>query len=165
MIESITLKAYSILSNGGMLMSWNKTVKINTNIENLWNLFSEENYQKIMPQVLSHKLVQEDNENNIKIYEEVYREGKRKETYLITEHTVVSEDKKQKDFNFTISNAIYSEGTFLLEKIDENNTRFTYSGFNEGQNFFFKMMLKLASKKNEEQVVNEFIERVIKYSK
>ena len=152
-------------SNGGMLMSWNKTVEINANIEKIWELFNEENYQKIIPQVVSTKLIEEDEENNIKIYEEVYREGNREETYLMTEHTVESDAIKQQDFNFTIANAIYSEGTFLLEKIDENNTRFTYSGFNEGRNFFFKMMLKFASKKNEEKVVDEFIERLIKFSK
>ena len=144
-------------------MAWNKTIEINENIEKVWSLFNEDNYKKIMPQVVSHKLVSED--GNTKVYEEVYREGKREETYLLTE--VLEQDTtdvKHSTFSFTIANMIESEGSFLLEKIDDQSTKFTYSGDNQGKNFFMKMMLKLASKKNDEKVVNEFMERVLEES-
>lgn len=144
-------------------MAWNKTIEINENIEKVWSLFNEDNYKKIMPQVVSHKLVSED--GNTKVYEEVYREGKREETYLLTE--VLEQDTtdvKHSTFSFTIANMIESEGSFLLEKLDDQRTKFTYSGDNQGKNFFMKMMLKLASKKNDEKVVNEFMERVLEES-
>ena len=144
-------------------MAWNKTIVIDENIEKVWSLFNEDNYKRIMPQVVSHKLVSED--GNTKVYEEVYREGKREETYLLTE--VLEQDTtdvKHSTFSFTIANMIESEGSFLLEKIDDQRTKFTYSGDNQGKNFFMKTMLKLASKKNDEKVVNEFMERVLEES-
>lgn len=155
-----------LLENGGtQTMAWNKTITINANIETVWTLFNEENYKKIMPQVVSHELVSEDIEAKTKVYEEVYREGRREETYLLTEIIIEnSEVVKHKTFNFTISNMIYSEGSFLLEKIDKDNTKFTYSGFNEGMNVFIKIMLKFVSKKNDDKVVDEFLERLIEHS-
>ena len=144
-------------------MAWNKTIVIDENIEKVWSLFNEDKYKRIMPQVVSHKLVSED--GNTKVYEEVYREGKREETYLLTE--VLEQDTtdvKHSTFSFTIANMIESEGSFLLEKIDDQRTKFTYSGDNQGKNFFMKTMLKLASKKNDEKVVNEFMERVLEES-
>lgn len=144
-------------------MAWIKTIVIDENIEKVWSLFNEDNYKRIMPQVVSHKLLSED--GNTKVYEEVYREGKREETYLLTEALEQdTTDVKHSTFSFTIANMIESEGIFLLEKIDDQRTKFTYSGDNQGKNFFMKTMLKLASKKNDEKVVNEFMERVLKES-
>lgn len=142
-------------------MAWNKTIELNANIEDVWTLFSEENYKTIMPQVVSHDLMSEDKESKTKVYEEVYREGKREEKYLLTEILVEdTESIKHSTFSFTIANMIYSEGSFYLEAVDDKTTKFTYSGDNQGKNFFMKMMLKMASKKNDEKVVNEFMNRV-----
>lgn len=142
-------------------MAWNKTITLNASLEDVWTLFNEDNYQRIMPQVISHKLVSENKETNTKVYEEVYREGNREEKYLLTE--IIEEDNdriKHKTFSFTIANMIYSEGIFYLEAIDDQTTQFTYSGDNQGKNFFMKIMLKLASKKNDEKVVLEFLDRL-----
>lgn len=41
-------------------MSWERKMTIHANIETVWQLFTEENMQRIMPQVVAHKLVSTD---------------------------------------------------------------------------------------------------------
>lgn len=49
---------------------------------------------------------------------------------------------------------------FTLIKLDENSTKLIYTGQNEGMNIISKILLKLAPKKSNEKVVNDFVELV-----
>ncbi|QIK69583.1 SRPBCC family protein [Erysipelothrix sp. HDW6C] len=142
-------------------MEWKKKTTIEAPIEKVWRLFNEENYMRIMPQVVAYKKISSDPKTRTTIYEETYREGKREETYELTEVIEIdTETEKLRRFSFTVANAIVSKGSFHLKRIDENRTEFIYSGSNVGKNLFFKFVLRLSSKKANEKVVVDFMNRV-----
>ena len=143
------------------MTTWLEKIQINAPIEVVWQLFNEENFKRIMPKVVAHELVSYDKTTRTSIYKETYREGKRDETYELTEIISIDEDNiKQKEFSFTIANMIYSEGKFHLQQISPSLTQFTYSGETKGISTFGKMMMKLSSTKKEEKVVTDFLELV-----
>lgn len=142
-------------------MNWERKINIHANIETVWQLFTEESMQRIMPQVVAHKLISTDPATKTSIYEETYAEGKREETYLLTE--VIRLDtptEKHKSFDFTIAKMIHSMGEFYLKQLSDSETLFIYRGQNEGLNFLGKTMLKMGSQKKNDAVVENFITRV-----
>lgn len=142
-------------------MGWERKIKIEAPIETVWALFTEANMNRIMPQVVAHKLISTDDSTNTSVYEETYAEGSREETYLLTE--IIHLDtpaEKRKTFDFTIAKMIHSSGEFHLKKGNDRQTEFIYSGKNEGVNFLGKTMLKMASNKKNEAVVESFVHLV-----
>ena len=143
------------------MIEWKEETIIQTNIETVWNLFLDKNIKKIMPKVEEHTLVEKTETEVGAKHEQKYREGKRVETYIVD--TLAYEDtsnKKLKQISFVIGKAFEVNLSFTLEKIDNNHTRFIYSGHNKGINFVGRAMMKLANKKGNQQVVHEFMERV-----
>jgi hypothetical protein len=61
---------------------------------------------------------------------------------------------------FTLGKAFEIETAFTLIKLDESSTRFVYKGHNKGINFLGKVMLKIAGDKNNNKVVQDFMDKV-----
>lgn len=143
------------------MIHWKEEITIPNNIEKVWTLFYEENMHKIMPNVVSNIFVEKKEGVVGSKYKQTYREGKRTESYTVEilgyENT---ENRKLKQIGFVLANAFEINLTFLLEKIDENNTKFIYEGTNKGINFVGRTMLKLGGEKNNRKVVHGFLELV-----
>ncbi|GAA0339848.1 hypothetical protein GCM10008967_32770 [Bacillus carboniphilus] len=143
------------------MIHWKAETIIEAGIEKVWDLFSDRNIKRIMPKVEEHTLVEkQENEVGAK-HKQTYREGKRLETYFV--ETIAYEDlneKKHKEIRFVLGKAFEVHLVFSLLKMDENRTKFIYEGTNKGVNFVGRAMMKLASKKSNNDVVQEFLERV-----
>jgi hypothetical protein len=143
------------------MLEWKEETVIKANIEKVWSLFLDKNIKSIMPKVEEHILIErKENEVGAK-HRQTYREGKRKETYIV--ETVAYEDtkeKKNKQIRFVLGKSFEISLTFQLYKIDEHNTRFIYEGRNRGVNFVGRAMMKLSSQKSNDKVVKEFMQRV-----
>lgn len=140
------------------MISWDQSIEINASIENIWALLQSEEKQRIMPQVVHTKLLEADEVNNVFTYEQTYQEGKRQESYLLTEQILINTDnKKTKNFEFTISDVIHTNATFSLTKLSNNKTVFHYKGTNTGKSFLGKMMLKMASNTRNDKTVQDFL--------
>jgi hypothetical protein len=143
------------------MLEWKEETVIKANIEKVWSLFWDKNIKSIMPKVEEHILIErKENEVGAK-HRQTYREGKRKETYIV--ETVAYEDtkeKKNKQIRFVLGKAFEITLTFQLYKIDEHNTKFIYEGQNREVNFVGRVMLKLSSQKSNDKVVKEFMQRV-----
>lgn len=143
------------------MIHWKEEAIIEADIEKVWDLFSDRNIKRIMPKVEEHILVEkQENEVGAK-HKQTYREGKRLETYIV--ETVAYEDlidKKHKEISFVLGKAFEVHLVFSLLRIAENRTKFIYEGTNKGVNFVGRAMMKLASKKSNNDVVQEFLERV-----
>ncbi|PEJ56882.1 MULTISPECIES: SRPBCC family protein [unclassified Bacillus (in: firmicutes)] len=144
------------------MIQWKEDIMIDTNIEKVWSLFLDKNIKKIMPKVDEHNLIDK-NENEVGAkHHQSYREGKRVESYIV--ETLAYEDTetyKKKKIQFVLANTFESNLTFILEKIDDTHTKFTYEGTNAGVNFMGRAMLKLANPKgNNLKAVHEFLQRV-----
>ncbi|WP_456272984.1 SRPBCC family protein [Bacillus sp. AK031] len=137
------------------MIHWKEEKAIPANIEKVWTLFSEENMPRIMPKVIENKPVYEAEGVVGSKYEQKYQEGKRTETYIV-------ESRKHKRIGFVIAKAFEIDLSFTLEKIDETSTNFIYEGTNKGKNFVGRAMLKLGGDKNNNKVVQEFMDRVEK---
>lgn len=143
------------------MIEWKEETIIERDIETVWSLFSDKNIKKIMPKVEEHTIVEKSETEVGAKHQQSYREGKRVETYIV--ETLAYEDtpdKKLKTVRFVIGKAFEVNFSFTLEKVDENNTKFIYSGHNKGINFVGRAMMKLANKKGSQKVVHEFMERV-----
>ncbi|GAB7390864.1 hypothetical protein [Lactococcus garvieae] len=143
-------------------MEWKDSIVIKANIDKVWRILNDETYLKeIKPQVVQSILIPEKSQGNIKVYNEMYQEGKRQESYeltLITEENI--EELKKQSFNFIIANTIESTGYFSLKKGDEKTTIFTYSGLNKGVNFIGKILLKISKKSRNDNIVTDFLNKV-----
>lgn len=144
------------------MIQWKEEILINTHIEKVWSLFLDKNIKKIMPKVEEHNLI-EKNENEVGAkHQQTYREGKRLESYIV--ETLAYEDTetyKKKQIHFILANTFVTNLTFIVEKIDEQHTKFIYEGSNAGINLIGRAMLKLGNPKgNNLKVVHEFLKRV-----
>jgi hypothetical protein len=130
-------------------------------IDKVWELFQDENLQRIMPNVVEHKPIEKKDGVVGSTYEQSYREGRRVETYTV-EYTEYenTESKKHLAFSFTIGKAFEVATAFTLIKVDESLTHFIYTGQNKGVNFLGKVMLKMAGDKNNDKVVHDFLDKV-----
>ncbi|MGD6834394.1 SRPBCC family protein [Sutcliffiella halmapala] len=143
------------------MIQWKEERVIPVDIEKLWELFLDKNITKTMPKVEEHILIEKTEGEVGAKHQQKYREGKRVETYIVeTLAYEDQEDKKLKQISFTLGKAFEINLTFELQKVDETNTRFIYSGYNKGVNFVGRAMLKLGSEKANNKVVQEYMDRV-----
>ncbi len=141
-------------------MKWEKERLINVPIDTVWSLFEEENAQRIMPKVVENRWIERKPGVVGSTYEQTYSEGKRKETYVVEiKDFEDTQTYKFKRIQFQLARAFEMNLAFKLEKISEQQTKFTYAGSNEGINFVGRAMLKLGSGKNGEQVIDDFLDR------
>lgn len=143
------------------MIQWQEEITINKNIEDVWNLFRDENIKRIMPNVEEHKLIEMKEQEVGAKHEQTYREGKRLETYIV--ETLAYEDlddRKHKQIRFVIGKAFEVTLSFTLFHINNTQTKFIYEGTNKGTNFVGRAMLKLGSEKSNNIVVEEFLQRV-----
>jgi hypothetical protein len=143
------------------VIQWKEEIKIDQNIEKVWDLFSDQNIKRIMPKVEEHTLIEKQEHEAGAKHRQTYREGKRLETYIVD--TLAFEnlpDKKHKQISFVIGKAFQVSLGFTLVKLNDNQTKFIYEGENKGVNFIGRAMMKLANKKGNQDVVKEFLERV-----
>ncbi|MEW9052365.1 MAG: SRPBCC family protein [Neobacillus sp.] len=143
------------------MIEWKEEIKIDQNIEKVWDLFSDQNIKRIMPKVEDHTLIEKQEHEAGAKHRQTYREGKRLETYIVD--TVAYEDlpdQKHKQISFVIGKAFQVSLGFTLIKLSDNQTKFIYEGENKGVNFIGRAMMKLANKKGNQDVVKEFLERV-----
>lgn len=140
------------------MLSWDQSIEIQASIEKIWSLLQSEDRQTIMPGVVNTKLIQADETANIYLYEQTYQEGKRQETYELTEQILLdTPQQKRKTFAFTIGGMIHTEAVFDLMKLTNERTVFHYSGTNTGESFLGRMMLKMASNAKNDQTVEKFL--------
>lgn len=143
------------------MLTWNKGIIINAPIESVWKLFDLDQIQRIMPNIVEHKPLDIKEVVVGSTYGQIYREGKRTQTYIVTdleyENTA---HKKHNKTGFTLAKMFKIQAGFTLIKLDENSTKLIYTGQNEGVNIISKTLLKLAPKKSNEKVVNDFVELV-----
>ncbi len=144
------------------MIQWKEEIIINKNIEHVWSLFLDKNIKRIMPKVEEHIVIEKkENEVGTK-HQQTYREGKRVETYIVeTLAYENTEDKKKKQIRFVLGKAFEVSLTFILLKIDDETTNFRYEGYNKGVNFVGRAMMKLSSQKSNQDVVKEFLQRVL----
>ncbi|WNB91919.1 SRPBCC family protein [Bacillus sp. NEB1478] len=145
------------------MITWSEEKVIPVQIDKVWELFEDRNLQRIMPNVVDHKPLEIKEGVIGSTYEQKYREGKRVETYIV-EYTEYenTDSKKHKKMEFTLGKAFEVEAAFTLIKVDENSTRFIYKGQNKGINFLGRVLLKIAGDKNNNKVVQDFMELVEK---
>jgi hypothetical protein len=143
------------------VIQWKEEIIIEANIEKVWELFFDKNIKKIMPKVEEHTLIEKKEGEVGARHEQKYREGKRVETYIVeTLAYKDGEDEKQKQISFVLGKAFEINLTFTLHKIDETHTKFIYEGQNRGVNFVGRAMLKLGGEKSNQNVVQEFMQKV-----
>ncbi|CDQ17806.1 Polyketide cyclase / dehydrase and lipid transport [Halobacillus karajensis] len=143
------------------MIQWENERIIHASIEEVWELFRDYNIKRIMPKVEEHELIEKSETTVGAKHRQTYREGKRLETYTVeTLDYEDSPERKYKEIAFVIGRAFEVTASFKLVKIDDNRTRFVYAGQNKGVNFIGKAMMKLANKKGNERVVEEFLDRV-----
>lgn len=145
------------------MIEWEEERVIRQNIEKIWLLFTDKNIRKIMPQVEKHELIEKTEQEVGAKHKQSYKEGKRTETYLV--ETLAYEDqqdRKYKQIFFVIGKAFEVDLCFTLIKLDENQTKFIYSGCNQGRNFIGKAMMKMAGNKSNLKTVEDFMDRVEK---
>ena len=143
------------------MLTWHKEITIPVPIETIWNLFDLDNIQRVMPNIVEHKPLEIKEGVVGSTYEQTYKEGKRTQTYIVTDIEYENTThKKHNKIEFTLENLFKIQAGFTLIKIDYNSTRFIYTGQNEGVNFIGRILSKMGSKKQNEKVVNDFVELV-----
>lgn len=143
------------------MITWHEERIIPVNIEKVWHLFELENIQRIMPNVVENKVIEQKEGVVGSTYQQKYKEGKRIETYIVEDLEYENTpEKKHNKIGFTLAKAFEIEAAFTLHKIDENQTKFIYQGENKGLNFLGKVLLKLGGEKNNNKVVTDFMNLV-----
>lgn len=143
------------------MMEWNEQRVIDANIETVWNLFKDEEIQRIMPKLEKHVLVEKRQDEVGAKHEQTYREGKRLETYIVETLAYLDEpEKKQKRLHFVLAKMFGVNLSFTLLKISEQQTRFIYKGSNEGINIIGKSMLRMAGPRSNNDTVSDFMDLV-----
>ncbi|QIH77491.1 SRPBCC family protein [Macrococcoides canis] len=143
------------------MLTWKETMIIPANIETIWHLFDINQMQRIMPQVIDMRVIDKKPGVVGSTYEQTYKEGKRIMKYIVTdlEHEGTPSRKHNRS-GFKLANMFTIEADYVLERINDHETRFTYSSQNEGINLLGKIMLKVMPKKQNDKVVQSFMERV-----
>lgn len=143
------------------MLTWHKETTIQAPIETIWNLFDLDNIQRIMPNIVEHKPLEIKEGVVGSTYEQTYKEGNRTQTYIVTDIEYENTThKKHNKIEFTLAKLFKIQAGFTLIKIDEQNTQFIYTGQNEGVNFMGRMLSKMGSQKQNDKVVNDFVELV-----
>ncbi len=141
------------------MKQWSTEIDIEAPIQKVWELFNgtEENMQKIMPQVVENKPVKITDEVVGSIYRQKYKEGSRIEEYDVeTMKFADTPDHKELKVGFCLANMFDITAHYEIVKVDENRTRFKYTATNQPLKWFVKFFLLFANDK----VVKKFAERV-----
>lgn len=141
------------------MKKWTKDVEINAPIEKVWELFdgTQENMQKIMPQVVEHKPVKITEEVVGSIYRQRFKEGGRVEEYDVeTLEYLDTPAKKKLKIGFTLSSMFEITSLWELVKIDDQKTLLIYTVTNRPLKWFVSVFLLFAT----EKVVVDLLERV-----
>ncbi|MCD5323337.1 MULTISPECIES: SRPBCC family protein [Pontibacillus] len=145
------------------MIKWHEERVLPFNIEVIWRLFEIESLPRIMPNVIETKVLDKKDGVVGTTYEQKYKEGKRIETYIVEDLEYENTpQKKHNKIGFTLAKAFDIQASFTLIKQSENETRFIYKGQNVGLNFLGKTLLKLGGQKNNQKVVDDFMDRVEK---
>ncbi|MFJ8065518.1 SRPBCC family protein [Psychrobacillus sp. NPDC096426] len=143
------------------MLTWHKEITIQAPIETIWNLFDLDQIQRIMPNVVEHKPLEIKEGVVGSTYEQTYKEGKRTQTYIVTDIEYENTThKKHNKIEFTLAKLFKIQAGFTLIKVDEKTTRFIYTGQNEGTNFMGRLLSKMGTQKQNDKVVNDFVELV-----
>lgn len=145
------------------MIHWREERIIPVNIEKIWRMFQLDQIQRIMPNVVEMKVLEQKEGVVGSTYLQSYKEGKRVETYVVEDLAHEdTESRKHHRIGFTLAKAFQIEAAYTLIKQDEGHTRFIYEGHNKGINFLGKVLLKMGGQKNNEKVVTDFMELVEK---
>lgn len=143
------------------MVKWKEQMIIDAPIEKVWNLFQDEQIQRIMPKVESHDLLEGKNNATGAKHAQVYTEGKQQQRYIVETLSYVDEpDKKYRETTFEMEHMFKVRYAFSLEKESSQSTRFIYEGQNKGISVTGKMMLLAGSKKAARNTVLNFMNRV-----
>lgn len=143
------------------MVKWKEEMMIDANIEKVWSLFQDDNIKKLMPKVEEHILLENGNDQLGAKHAQSYHEGNQLQTYIIeTVGYEDSPDKKLKQTQFDMGQSFTVFYSFTLLKEGESRTKFVYEGTNKGKSLMGKAMLLSGSKKNRQQTVTTFMERV-----
>ncbi|UII54200.1 SRPBCC family protein [Cytobacillus spongiae] len=143
------------------MIKWYEERIIPVHIETIWKLFEIDQLQRIMPNVIETKVIEQKEGIVGTKYQQKYKEGKRVETYIVEDLEYENTpEKKHNTIGFTLAKAFEIQASFTLIKISETETNFIYQGQNKGLNFLGKTLLKLGGQKNNQKVVTDFMDRV-----
>ncbi|MED1865546.1 SRPBCC family protein [Fictibacillus nanhaiensis] len=100
------------------MLTWKEERMIPVNIERIWELFSDENIQRIMPNVVEHTPIEKKEGVVGSTYKQSYKEGRRIETYIV--ETLAYEDtidRKHLEIGFSLAKAFEIQTAFTLIKV------------------------------------------------
>lgn len=143
------------------MVKWKEQMVIDAPIEQVWELFQDEQIQRIMPKVEAHELLEGENNATGAKHAQVYTEGKQQQRYIVETLSYVDEpDRKYRETAFEMGQMFKVRYAFSLEKETAQSTRFIYEGQNKGMSVTGKMMLLAGSKKAAQTTVLNFMNRV-----
>ncbi|MBU9674376.1 SRPBCC family protein [Planococcus sp. CP5-4] len=143
------------------MVKWKEQLVIEAPIDRVWELFQDEEIQRIMPKVESHDLLEGENNAAGAKHAQVYTEGKQQQRYIVETLSYVDEpERKYKETAFEMGQMFKVRYAFSLEKESAQSTRFVYEGQNKGMSVTGKMMLLAGSKKAARNTVLNFMNRV-----
>lgn len=143
------------------MVKWKEQMVVEAPIERVWELFQDEQIQRIMPKVESHDLLEGENNAIGAKHAQVYTEGKQQQRYIVETLSYVDEpDRKYRETAFEMGQMFKVRYAFSLEKESAQSTRFVYEGQNKGMSVTGKMMLLAGSKKAARNTVLNFMNRV-----
>ncbi|WP_017185131.1 SRPBCC family protein [Alkalibacillus haloalkaliphilus] len=148
------------------MLTWKEKRRVPTNIETVWKLFQPDQLHRIMPKVVGHELIEGDAGEVGSKYRQSYQEGKRVETYVV--ETIAHEDEEDYKYlkvTFNIGKAFNIETSYTVITKGSTESLLTYEGVNRGINWFGKLFIKLAPTSKNDQVVQEFLDRVVEEAK
>lgn len=145
------------------MIQWNEQRIIAAPIDQVWALFSDDQLQRIMPQLEKHQLIEGLPNRVGSKYAQQTRMASRLVSYVmeITAYTDLPEQKR-KDIHFVAAGLFKITLSFALSRLDAKQTLFVYSGSNKGANLLGKTLLKLDLQDSSKQQVEELMERVVK---
>ena len=143
------------------MVKWKEQLVIEAPIDRVWELFQDEEIQRIMPKVESHDLLEGENNAAGAKHAQVYTEGKQQQRYIVETLSYVDEpERKYRETAFEMGQMFKVRYAFSLEKESAHSTRFIYEGQNKGMSVTGKMMLLAGSKKAARNTVLNFMNRV-----
>ena len=143
------------------MVKWKEQMVIEAPINRVWELFQDEQIQRIMPKVESHDLLEGENNATGAKHAQVYTEGKQQQRYIVETLAYADEpDRKYKLLFLMMLSSSFVLIELSLEQETDQRTRFIYEGENKGMNITGKMMLLAGSKKAARKTVLNFMGRV-----
>ncbi|MGM0898005.1 MAG: SRPBCC family protein [Bacillota bacterium] len=143
------------------MVKWKEQMIIQAPIDRVWELFQDEQLQRIMPKVETHELLEGQNNAPGAKHAQVYTEGKQQQRYIVETLSYVDEPaKKYRETSFEMGQMFKVRYAFTLEQETSQSTRFVYEGENKGMSMTGKAMLLAGSKKAAKSTVANFMNRV-----